>query len=180
MALPKRRAMGLAAALSVVASLAVAGSAFGADHRVVKVQDDCDPATFNAAVGPGTCVGDGRTTFDEFIAEFLATGSAKRWNFSRPEFNIDAGGVITATAVGGEFHPFPEVPRFGTGCVPLLNATDDPPVVPCSVLATTGLLPGDSLPVTVSTPGTHLFQCMIHPWMRSTVEVRDRGNSGRG
>jgi plastocyanin len=174
MALPKGRAIGLAAALSVVASLVVAGSAFGADHRLVRVQDDCDPVTFNAAIGPGTCMGDGRTTFDEFVAELLATGSVKRWQFSRPEFNIDAGGTITARNDGGEFHSFTEVPHFGNGCVPLLNPNDDPPVVPCSVLGATGLEPGDSLPVTVSTPGTHLFQCMIHPWMRSTVDVRAR------
>ncbi len=46
------------------------------------------------------------------------------------------------------------------------------------MLATTGLNPGDSLTVTVSTPGTHLFQRMIHPWMRSVVDVRDKGNRG--
>ena len=45
------------------------------------------------------------------------------------------------------------------------------------MLATTGLNPGDSLTVTVSTPGTHLFQCMIHPWMRSR-DVEGRGNRG--
>jgi len=172
--------VGLAAALSVVASLVFVGSAFGADQRLVKVQDDCDPVTFNAQDPPIPCAGEGRTTFDELIAEFLATGSAERWSFSRPEFNIDAGGTITATNVGGEFHSFTEVPRFGNGCVPPLNTGDDPPVVDCSVLATTGLEPGDSLAVTVDTPGTHRFQCMIHPWMRSVVDVRAKNSGGRG
>ena len=34
----------------MVGLLVLAGSAFGADQRVVKTQDDCDPATFNAAL----------------------------------------------------------------------------------------------------------------------------------
>ena len=32
--------------------------------------------------------------------------------------------------------------------------------------------------VTVGSAGTVRFQCMIHPWMHSTVEVRDRGDGG--
>src|SRR6201999_3148026 len=90
-ALRKRSAVGLAAALSAVAALALAGPAFGADQRLVKAQDDCDPATFNAAVGPGTCVGEGRTLFADLLAQFGATGAVKGWDFSRPDFNIDAG-----------------------------------------------------------------------------------------
>lgn len=176
MALSRRAAAALTAALTVVACLLLAGSAFGADERLVKVQDDCEPASFTANGVP--CVGEGRTTFDDLFAQFAATGAAKGWQFSRPDFNIDAGGAITATNVGGEFHSFTEVPRFGNGCVPPLNTGNDPPVVDCGVLATTGLDPGDSLTVTVSTPGTHLFQCMIHPWMRSTVDVRDEGDRG--
>ena len=34
----------------------------------VRIQDQCDPASFNLAVGPGTCTGSGQTTFDHFIA----------------------------------------------------------------------------------------------------------------
>src|ERR1051325_9972648 len=36
---------------------------------VVRIQDQCDPATFNATFGPGTCTGSGQTTFDHFIGE---------------------------------------------------------------------------------------------------------------
>jgi hypothetical protein len=32
----------------------------------VKFRDDCDPTTFNQAIGPGTCVGNGDTAFQEF------------------------------------------------------------------------------------------------------------------
>jgi hypothetical protein len=39
----------------------------------------CDPATFNAAIGPGTCVKDGTTTFQEFVGQLLAQGRAAAW-----------------------------------------------------------------------------------------------------
>ena len=29
-----------------------------------------------------------------------------------------------------------------------------------------------SIAAAALTPGTHLFQCMIHPWMQTTLEVR--------
>ena len=179
MALSTRRAGGFAAALAVVASLAMAGSAFGADHRVVKIQDDCDQASFDAVVGDGTCVGDGRTLFADFLAEFQAQGSVDRWAFSRPEFNIDAGGTIEAVNEGGERHTFTKVEEFGNGCIPLLNADDSPPVVDCNALGDSEVLPGASRTFPVpATAGTVLYQCAIHPWMRSVVDVRAEGNRG--
>jgi hypothetical protein len=72
-----QRTRRLATMAGVVALLlpvpAVGASAAGAT-RQVQVLDDCDPATFNAAIGPGTCVKDGGTTFSEFIAQLLAQG----------------------------------------------------------------------------------------------------------
>jgi hypothetical protein len=41
------------------------------------------------------------------------------------------------------------------------------------------ILPGGTMDVPVGSAGTGLFQCMIHPWMRSTVDVRARGDGGR-
>jgi plastocyanin len=192
LALSRRGATALTAALGVAISLLFAGPALGADQRLVKMQDDCDPATFNAAVGPGTCVGNGRTTFQELLAQFFPpTGdfSVDRWQFSRPDFNIDAGGTITVRDDGGEFHTFTHVSHFGNGCSPLDNGQpvagdpNDPNGgdINCLTfdLGPSGLLPGQSKTVTVDQPGTMLFQCMIHPWMRSTVDVRaDR--RGRG
>ena len=116
-----RRTVPLTAALAVVGLLVLAGSAFGADQRVVKTQDDCDAATFNAALGPGACVGSGKTTFQDLLAQFAATGSVDKWQFSRPDFNIDAGGTITVVDEGGEAHTFTRVAFFGNGCSPLDN-----------------------------------------------------------
>ena len=58
------------------ASIAIASAAalVAKDRLDMRLRDDCDPATFNAAVGPGTCVGGGDTTFQAFLAEFTATG----------------------------------------------------------------------------------------------------------
>jgi hypothetical protein len=186
LALSKRGTAGLTAALTAAACLALTAPALGADHRVVKIHDDCDPATFNAAIGPGTCVGDGRTTFADFLAEFQAQGSVDRWAFSRPEFNIDAGGTIMVVNEGGETHTFTKVPAFGNGCVGPLNTPptplEDPPVnpaVPCDTIVP--IAAGAQFVVADAdlTPGINLFQCMIHPWMHSTVEVRgDRRGHG--
>jgi len=162
-----------------------AGSALGADHRFVKIQDDCDAVTFNAAIGPETCVGAGRTTFPDFLAEFQARGSVDRWAFSRPDFNIDLGGTITGVNQGGETHTFTKVPAFGNGCVGVLNnpATppDVPPVNPAVPCDTIVPIPAGT-PFAVAnadlTPGVNLFQCMIHPWMHATVDVRAHGNRG--
>jgi plastocyanin len=173
----------LTAALTAVACLLLAGSAFGADQRVVKLQDDCDPASFNAAVGPGTCEGDGRTLFADLIAGAQTVGTVDRWQFSRPEFNIDAGGTIHVVNEGGEAHTFTMVAAFGDGCIPALNL-DGRVGTPAADCATIVPIPRDgTADVPVGQAETVRFQCMIHPWMHSTVDVRetgDRGNRGEG
>jgi len=187
-----RRAASLTAALAVVGLLVLAGSAFGADQRVVKTQDDCDPATFNAALGAGACVGSGETTFQDLLDQFAATRSVDKWQFSRPDFNIDAGGTITVVDEGGEPHTFTRVAFFGNGCSPLDNGE---PVagdirtgesIDCKTFnpfadASTVFPGGPPLTVGDLAPGTARFQCMIHPWMRATVDVRANGSRrGRG
>jgi len=177
-----RRTVPLTAALAVVGLLMLAGSAFGADQRVVKTQDDCDPATFNAALGDGACVRAGETTFQDLLAQFAATGSVDKWQFSRPDFNIDAGGTITVVDEGGEAHTFTRVAFFGNGCSPLDNGEPVAGGIDCATFdpAASIVLPGGP-PLTVGdlAPGTVVrFQCMIHPWMRSTVDVRAKGNRG--
>lgn len=183
MALSRRNAGALTAGLAVVALLVLAGSAFGADQRVVKGQDDCDPVTFTAAGIP--CIGDGRTTIQDLIAGAQAGVAVDKWDFSRPDFNIDAGGTITFVNEGGEAHTFTRVDAFGDGCIAVVNpggVIDNPAVSDCATFnpATDPRVvpPGGSQTVTGLAPGTALFQCIIHPWMRSTVDVRAKGNRG--
>jgi hypothetical protein len=187
MALTRSGAAAVTVALAVVALLLLAGSAFGAsDHRVVKVQDDCDPATFNAAIGEGTCVGDGRTLFADFLAEFQAEGSVDGWAFSRDDFGLERGGTIEAVNEGGEFHTFTPVKNFGGGCIPELDNGEEP-VPECADFATLGITTGVPAGRTVEfsefpAGSTVKFQCLIHPWMRSTMEVEgaDDDHSGQG
>src|SRR5215510_6884185 len=87
----------------VVASLTGVG-VYTSGVNTVRIEDRCDPASFDAAVGPGTCIQDGGTTFDEFIAELQATGVAEHWRFKEDEFHIRAGEAVNAFNIGGEVH----------------------------------------------------------------------------
>jgi hypothetical protein len=142
----------------------------------VQLQDDCNPATFNAVLGPGACVGDGDTTFARFVAELTKKGSVGKWRIHSDHVKVRPNGVVTARNVGGEFHTFTMVQHFGGGCVPELNGPLTP-VPECgdpTVFDTTGLPPGFALQVKASNlkPGVHHFQCLIHPWMHADVLVR--------
>ena len=163
-------------AVAVVVSLVAASSAFGADHRVVKIRDDCDPVTFRLAGVP--CIGDGRTPIGDLVAAAQAGHPLPQWRFSRPEFNIDAGGAIHVVNEGGEAHTFTMVEAFGNGCIDVLNPGGvlGTPAADCATIVP--IRPGGTADVTVGSAGTVRFQCMIHPWMHSTVEVRDRGDGG--
>ena len=170
-------------AVLVAPASAGADSGGGGDTQLVRIIDDCDAASFNAAVGPGTCVGDGETTFQEFAAQLGENGlaaneSADHWEFKPGDFHIDHGDRLLVVNQGGEFHTFTEVEEFGPGCVPPVNALlglDAVAIDECKVpdvFETTGVLAGDTLPVSGLAPGTHKFECLIHPWMQSVVEVR--------
>jgi hypothetical protein len=64
---------------------------------------------------------------------------------------------------------------FGGGCVPDLNAvlglTPVPECADPALFGSTLVLPGEELEVESLPSGTHPFECLIHPWMRSTVIV---------
>jgi hypothetical protein len=165
-------AVGAMLAVLVAATVAWAG----ADHRTVQILDDCDAETFNAVLGEGACVKDGDVTFDEFIGQLLAKREAPAWRFSPGHLKLDAGGTITASNRGGEFHTFSEVAAFGGGCVPELNELLGlNPVPECAtpdIFETTGVPAGGSLTTGALTAGTHRFMCLIHPWQRTTVQAR--------
>jgi plastocyanin len=168
-------AVGSLLALLSVPSVASAG----ADHRTVQILDACDPATFNAELGPGSCVRKGGgVTLDRFIGQLLRKGEAPAWRFSPAHLKLDAGGTITAQNRGGEFHTFSEVAEFGGGCIPELNELVGlDPVPECAgfpggVFGATGVPPGGSLTTGELDTGVYRFQCLIHPWQRTTAEAR--------
>lgn len=166
----------LASALVLVLAFASMTSA-SAGHRRVQVLDDCDAASFDAALqNPNACVKNGGTTFDQFIGQLVSMGRAPAWRFAPGQLSLATGGSIDAYNRGGEFHTFTEVAAFGGGCVPILNRILGlSPVPECAnagvLFATTGIAPGGELEGSPLGAGTHRFECLIHPWMRTTVKV---------
>jgi len=161
-----------------MSSLALAATAYGggAGSRTVQVLDDCDAETFNEALGPGACAKDGDVTFAELIGQLLSMGEAPAWRIAPEHLTLADGGTVRATNRGGEFHTFTPVAEFGGGCVDELNdLLGLEPVAECAnpffVFVVTGIAPGDTYQTDPLAPGTHLFECLIHPWMRTTVTV---------
>jgi plastocyanin len=151
----------------------------GNDNRTVRMRDDCDPASFNAVLGPGACVGDGHTTFDEFN-QALVAGGDHQWRFNPAMTGLKEGHGLQLVNRGGEGHTFTKVDSFAAGgCVPPLNEAlglpgrDDAFCAAAFSDPATVLQPGGhgGVPASMLMPGTNRFQCMIHPWMTTTVKV---------
>lgn len=160
----------------VVAALSGA-ALYSSGLKTVRMEDRCDPDTFNAALGDGVCVGDRDTTFAEFNAEFAATGSVDHWSFKEDEFHVRKGESVNSRNIGGEDHTFTPVAQFGGGFVPPLNAFAGPTVPECEipvVFATLVPAGGEGAPILLNNVGVQRFQCCIHPWMRTEVTVRKK------
>jgi hypothetical protein len=168
------------AALTATALFALAGATTASAHdgNVVKVWDDCDPATFNAAIGPGTCVrDDDGLELDKATAKLQRKGSLWGWRFGPRHTSIDQGETLVARfKSGGEAHSFTEVAAFGAGCAQELNdlaGIAGAPAADCALIEPTIIGPmRTELAVSGLAAGEHRFQCLIHPWMRTTVTVR--------
>jgi hypothetical protein len=176
--------------LAAVTMLLMSGAVMAqSSPRDFRVRDDCDPASFNAAVGAGTCVTrfDGDTTFEEFIEELTEDREVGAWRFNPDVVTLDRGQRTVFESRGGEFHTFTRVARFGGGIVPDLNELSGTPDVrsECGAIgalagpsATNLYIPAGARFVGPSAGGGQLprgttrWQCCIHPWMRSTVTVR--------
>ena len=172
----RRRSVFTAFATAMALALTMASATMGAaSHRTVQILDNCDGPSFNAALGPDACVRDGGLTFEKLNAS-LAKGGAPSWRFSPERVTLGDGGSITAINRGGEFHTFSRVAAFAGGCVPpIFTALGLPPNPECAdpaIFGTTGVPPGARLNTGALDTGTYLFQCLIHPWQRTTVTVR--------
>jgi hypothetical protein len=143
-----------------------------AGGREIRIFDQCDPDSFNAAIGPGTCIRAGGLTFDTFIALLQKHQIVPSWRFSAAVIHVPAELTLPIANDGGEVHTFTEVEEFGGGIVPVLNSLSGNPVPAPECL---GLSPSDFVAPGAET--THTFepdnadkyQCCIHPWMRATT-----------
>jgi plastocyanin len=157
------------------------------EHTAAVVQiialDECDPTTFNAALGPDFCKNvalaplNFATTFDDLFKKAAAGTPDPGWDFEPDVLNVKQGTTLVVTNQGGEPHTFTEIKNFGGGFVEGLNA-GEPIVSECAggfknvEVAKTRIIQGSSVNVTDLSKGEHRFQCCIHPWMRMKVEVK--------
>lgn len=154
---------------------AVAAARAASPERVINIMDACDPTTFDAAVGPGTCVRQGGVTFADFLAQIGDHGFAGAWHYAPPVIEAPVGAALLAVNHGGEVHTFTEVEEFGGGVVDVLNQlSGNTEIAPeCLALAPSDFIPaGGTATDEVETTGTERYQCCIHPWMRTTVTAR--------
>jgi hypothetical protein len=168
-------------------SLTTGAGAIQGDKKI-RMYDDCDPTTFNAVLGDGACVGNGHTTFDEFIAELAATQDAHKWRNQPTAMHVNVGRPTFIENRGGEVHTFTPVANFGGGFVDELNGISGNPIPAPECLnfgSIVFIAPGgtDEGPTAGSSDlpvGSHKFQCCIHPWMRTVIEVASPSAAANG
>lgn len=179
-----------AVAAALAAAPALPAQAHGGEGRQVQVRDECEHVSFDEALFPGACdpAFGGGVTFGQLLqelqadpAEVLAEREVLGWRFNPDETQAEAGDVLVLTSRGGEGHTFTEVPAFGGGCVEEVNVVMGLGVHPlCAVeedgmpgpdWLSTFIAPGATMTTPALTEGTHHFECLIHPWMRTTVTV---------
>jgi plastocyanin len=177
-----------------------AAASDGSRVQVIQLQDRCDPVTFNAAGIACIARPDGKVqlqTLLNFIsakpAAVLDARNALGWRFQPDHADIKAGTTLIAANVGGEVHTFTEVTDTGfvNSCVPQVapifaKVLPAPTAAECATLAPPNVNPDSTLVFPVGFPGnprttlasvendtgTELYQCLIHPWMRLTLQVK--------
>ena len=169
----------LLAVSSATVAMVITNSTWAGDKKI-KLSDDCEPSSFNAVLGDGACIGKGHTTFDEFIAELETMQVAHKWRNQPTDLSLKAGATTSIENRGGETHTFTPVANFGGGFVNELNGISGNPVPApeCLNFGSLVFIPAggteegptagsSELPV-----GSHRFQCCIHPWARTVIEVK--------
>ncbi len=143
--------------------------------------DECDPTTFNQALGADFCknVSLGAfTTLNDLFTEAQSGHPDKKWDFEPDTLHIKQGTTISIVDQGGEPHTFTEVAQFGGGFIPQLNGPGETTIPECAggfdkvKVARTRMLQGSTIQIPGLSKGEHVFQCCIHPWMRVKVIVK--------
>jgi plastocyanin len=148
----------------------------GGAQRQVQMMDACDPQSFNAALGPGSCTRQGGLEFAKFLALLGKHQKVGAWHFAPSTVKARVGQELFATNHGGEVHTFTEVEEFGGGMVPDLNTLAGEPVPAPECLSLQPgdfVAPGGTYTDEVEEEGIELYQCCIHPWMRAVVTARE-------
>ena len=181
-----RRAVWAAFTAFALLSLTVGAGAVQGDKKI-RLLDDCEPVTFNAVLGDGACIGNGHTTFAEFIEELEETQDVHTWRNQPSQMHLNIGRPTLIENRGGEVHTFTRVANFGGGFVPELNGISGNPVPApeCLNFGAIVFIPagateeGPTAGSSGAPVGTSRFQCCIHPWMRTVMEVADHAPPGQ-
>jgi hypothetical protein len=185
----RRRWIMTTATIAAVTALAPqAAFAGGPKAEQVKLRDACNKASFDATFGPGICqVNAGSVSAQEFQSKLNPSdyGHGAWWiNASGGRVGttkIKLGDSLHVVNEGGESHTFTEVEKYTTatsfvgGCVSGLSTPLGLTPLPgaCgSTIGATVVAPGAASDRTGLAVGIHHFECIIHPWMRQTVEVQ--------
>jgi hypothetical protein len=172
--LPSRRTTSLTALVAFALWLVMSGTASAGEARTIGILDRCDPESFNDALeDPDACVGrNGGVHFDTFLERVNPKdGGHSAWRFSPGQVRLRPGQFLRAENRGGEVHTFTEVEEFGGGFVDELNAALPPGTPAAMPIGDLRFIPaGAQSKLDPLAAGTHLFECLIHPWMRTTVE----------
>jgi plastocyanin len=163
-------------------------------QATIDIRDYCDPDSFNAVIGPDTCLRDtstGAINFGGFVAELGSDKSVGAWRFAPEQIRLSEGATLELHNLGGETHTFTEVKRFGGGFVDFLNASsgNPTPAPECAQMVNGALVPqppsdenifvsaGGSATVHLDHEVVKRYQCCIHPWMRLTISPKDQHHS---
>jgi plastocyanin len=144
-------------------------------ERRIQMMDACDPESFNAVLGEGTCVRQGGITFARFLGLLEKHQKVGAWVFAPGKVNARVGQTLVAINNGGEAHTFTEVEEFGGGVVPELNELSGTPepAPECLALAPEDFVPpGGTYREDVEEAGTERYMCCLHPWMRTVVTAK--------
>jgi hypothetical protein len=200
--MPKRKRTGIFAAVLLTCLCVTAQGQDKSNDKskpsqlTIHVRDYCDPDTFNAGLGPGTCTRDistGAINLNGFLTEATLDKSVGAWRFVPDRPIASESSVITLQSLGGETHTFTLVKRFGGGFVAPLNAAagTPKPAPECAKMVNGQLVPqapspdnifipaGGTANATLKSGGTVRYQCCIHPWMHVTITPKDEHHENK-
>jgi hypothetical protein len=173
---------------AVAPTVALESGTIGGDHLAgIVAHDACDPLTFNATkFGPNTCLKEGRTTFDDFVAQLIANHEAKGWQFTADQVTAAFGSDLLGNNVGGETHTFTPVVAYGGSIIEDINvltgsgeAPDECKELEADDLVASGTqyrIEANELSNVADANGIAKVQCCIHPWMRAEVHLKGGAN----
>lgn len=182
-----QRSVSLAFAALLVAGCALlwaTRSSASEEFVSIRMWDNCDPETFNEAIGPDTCIAGAHGTeiFPLFIQELTLDKVAGAWRFGSKRYTLLQGRNTKLDNRGGELHTFTKVAKFGGGFIPVLNELSGNPVPapeclqpenPENIFVEAGEVEEGPVAGSATLPvGSTKVMCCVHPWMRTIVTVK--------